>query len=111
MLQDTSAVGYLTTVGRVTGRPHRVPLRLVSHQGKLYASRRDTASDWCQNLMKNPRVTVELAGERIHGTARVPDDQGLAHKISSLKYPDDRSQRVRVIVEIVPDTHPSTSTG
>lgn len=111
MLQDTSVIGHLTTVGRVTGRPHRVPLRLVRHQGRLYASQRDTASDWCLNLIKNPRVTVELAGEQIHGTARIPDDQELARKISNLKYPDDRARRVRVIVEIVPDAHLSTGSG
>ena len=108
MPQDASAIGYLTTVGRVSGRPHRVPLKLVSHGGKLYASRRDTASDWCRNLINNPRVTVELEGEEIHGTARIPDDQELADKISSLKYPDGRARRVRVIVEIAPDAHPST---
>ena len=63
--EGDSAVGHLTTVGRVTGRPHRVALRLVYYQGNFYASRRDLASDWCRNLMKDPGVTVNLQGKEI----------------------------------------------
>ena len=103
MLEEgDSAIGYLTTVGRVSGRPHRVALRLVYHQGRFYASRRDTTSDWCRNLIVNPRVTVQLRGQEFHGTARVVDDDELSNRISSLKYRDERALRRRVIVEIVP---------
>ena len=101
MLQEgASAIGYLTTVGRTSGRPHRVTLRLVYHQGRFYASRRDTASDWCRNLMKDPGVTVQLDSEAFQATARVIDDDELAEKISSLKYQDHRTLRRRVLVEI-----------
>lgn len=34
-------------------------------EGKLYASRRDARSDWYQNLLKNPEVTVEIPGAAI----------------------------------------------
>ena len=103
MLPDgASGIGYLTTVGRVTGRPHRVALRLGYYRGRFYASRRDTASDWCRNLFKNPAVTVHIKGEDFPATARLLDDDGLARKISSLKYTDDRASRRRVVVEIIP---------
>ena len=105
MLQEgASAIGYLTTVGRVSGTPHTVALRLVCYQGKLYASRRDTASDWCRNLIKVPKVTVQLQGVELPAKARVVDDDELADKISSLKYQDKRAPRRRIIVEIVPTT-------
>ena len=104
MLQEGASVtGYLTTVGRVSGRPHRVVLRLVYHQGKFYASRKDSASDWCRNLIKNPKVTVRLQGEDFGATASVFDDDGVERRISSLKYPDQRALTRRVIVEIIPD--------
>ena len=103
MLQEgSSGIGYLTTVGRVSGRPHRVALRFVYYQSKFYTSRRDTASDWCKNLLRSPRVTVQLQGEAFQETAKLVDDDELARKISSLKYRDQRVHRRRVIVEIVP---------
>ena len=100
--ESDSAIGQLTTVGRVSGRPHRVALRLVHYQGNFYASRRDLASDWCRNLMKDPRVTVDLQGERIHAVAGVLRDDELARKISSFKYQDERALQRRVVIEIVP---------
>ncbi len=103
MLQEgASIIGYLTTVGRVSGRPHRVELRLVYYRGRFYASRRDAASDWCRNLIKNPRVTVQIQEEEVPAIARLVDDEELVSRISSLKYQDERALRRRVIVEIVP---------
>ncbi len=101
--EGSSAIGYLTTVGRASGRPHRVALRLVYHRGNVYASRRDAASDWCRNLIANPGVRVEMGGSEFGATARLVEDSDLAMKISRLKYGDARSLRRRVVVEIVPD--------
>lgn len=103
MLQEgSSIIGYLTTVGRVTGKLHTVALRLVYYHGRFYASRRDTASDWCRNLIKNPNVVLKLQGDDLPATARVVDDDRLAEKVSGLKYRDERASKRRVIVEIVP---------
>ena len=104
MLQEgSSSIGHLTTVGRVTGRPHRVALRLVYHLGKYYASRRNSASDWCRNLSKYSSVTVNIQGEEFPATARLLEDDELAAEISRLKYQDERAVRRRVVVEITPD--------
>ena len=99
--EGDAVIGYLTTMGRVSGRPHVVTLRLVYHGGKFYASRRDTASDWCRNLMAEPRVTIRLNGEETSATASVVDDVELARKVSGLKYGDQRALKPRVIVEMV----------
>ena len=63
---------YLTTVGRRTGRPHRIEMWFAVHDGRLYmlAGGRERA-DWVRNLQENPRVTIELGGEIRIGAARV----------------------------------------
>ena len=100
--EGESVIGYLTTVGRVTGEPHRVALRLVHLGGRLYASRRDALSDWCKNVTENPAVTVHVRDAEYHGTAALVDDPEMAGVISQLKYRDGRTLMRRVIVEIVP---------
>ncbi len=98
--EGDSFIGHLTTVGRVTGRPHRVALRLVYHGGMFYASRRDASSDWCRNLMANPEVTVLVDLEELPASARLVCDEGLAREVSRLKYPDGRADKRRILVEI-----------
>src|SRR5205807_2114356 len=52
---------YLTTIGRRTGRRHRIEIWFVVHDGRLFlmAGGRDRA-DWVRNLQANEHVTVEL---------------------------------------------------
>ncbi|SRR5579883_3086651 len=82
---------YLTTVGRRTGRPHRIEIWFAAHAGRLYllAGGRER-SDWVRNLQANPQVTVELGGETHVGKARVleagtAEDQ-LARELLLAKY-------------------------
>lgn len=82
---------YLTTIGRRTGRPHRIEIWFAAHGRRLYllAGGRERA-DWVRNLQVNPRVTVELRDEVHVGTARVleagtADDQ-LARELLLAKY-------------------------
>ena len=100
--EGASAIGYLTTVGRVTGQPHRVALRLVRLDGKLYVSRRDAASDWCRNLLREPAVAVEIGGVTLRGTARQVESEALLARVSAMKYTDGRTSRGRIVVEISP---------
>lgn len=68
-------VCYLTTVGRRTGRPHRIEIWFGATDGVLYLiSGNGPAADWFQNLQAEPAVTVELAGETRRGSARVVTD-------------------------------------
>ena len=102
MEEGPCVVGYLTTTGRVTGRPHIVPLRLVCYQDRIYASRRDARTDWCRNALRNPAVAVELAGQRFTGIASLVTDCALREKISQLKYGDRRNLEPRTVIEITP---------
>ena len=51
---------YLTTVGRRTGRPHRIEIWFAAHEGRLYllSGGRERA-DWVRNLQANPRVRLQ----------------------------------------------------
>ena len=63
---------YLTTIGRRTGRPHRIEIWFAAQDGHVYllAGGRER-SDWVRNLQANAHVTVELGDETHAGTARV----------------------------------------
>jgi deazaflavin-dependent oxidoreductase (nitroreductase family) len=63
---------YLTTIGRRTGRPHRIEIWFAAQDERLYllSGGRERA-DWVRNLQANPRVTVELGDEMHAGAARV----------------------------------------
>jgi len=82
---------YLTTIGRRTGRPHRIEIWFAAHNERLYLlSGGRERSDWVRNIQANPRVTVELDDETRAGMAHVleastPEDQ-LARKLLVVKY-------------------------
>ncbi len=63
---------YLTTVGRRSGRPHRIEIWFAARDDKVYllSGGRDRA-DWVRNVQTNPAVTVDLGGETHVGVARV----------------------------------------
>ena len=83
---------YLTTTGRVTGRPHEIEIwfSLVPETEILYMlSGGGDRSDWVRNLRRNPEVTVRIAGEELSGRAReardVEEDE-LARRLLVEKY-------------------------
>ena len=83
---------YLTTTGRVTGRPHEIEIwfSLVPETRTLYmlSGGRDR-SDWVKNLRRNPEVTVRIAGEEVSGRAREARDaeeDELARRLLVEKY-------------------------
>lgn len=82
---------YLTTTGRVSGRPHRIEIWFALRDATLYLLSGDRErSDWVRNLLANPRVSVELGDVRRDTTARVvePDteEDALARRLLLDKY-------------------------
>jgi deazaflavin-dependent oxidoreductase (nitroreductase family) len=68
---------YLTTTGRVSGRPHRIEIWFVHHQGTVYLlSGGGERSDWVRNLKRTSAVTVRIGGHDYPGTARLVTDPG-----------------------------------
>lgn len=67
---------YLTTRGRVSGRPHRIEIWFALDEQMLYLlSGGRGRSDWVKNLRATPDVTVELRGRRFAGCARIVEDE------------------------------------
>lgn len=67
---------YLTTRGRVTGKPHEIEIWFVVHEGAVYLmSGGMDRSDWAKNLMKDPNVTLRIAGQMFPATASILDDK------------------------------------
>jgi deazaflavin-dependent oxidoreductase (nitroreductase family) len=83
---------YLTTTGRVTGRPHEIEIwfALVPERRALYMlSGGGDRSDWVKNLRRNPEVTVRIADGRFAGLAREARDaeeDELARRLLVEKY-------------------------
>lgn len=67
---------YLTTAGRVTGKPHEIEIwfGLVGNTCYLLSGGRDK-SDWVKNLTRNPSVTVRIGGQTFRAAARIVTDE------------------------------------
>jgi deazaflavin-dependent oxidoreductase (nitroreductase family) len=82
---------YLTTTGRVSGKPHRIEIWFVLADETVYlmAGDRDR-SDWVRNLMAAPDVELEIGGRKRATRARVVDadaeEDALARRLMLEKY-------------------------
>lgn len=65
----SSAFCYLTTRGRRTGSPHRIEIWFVGHRDGAYLLSDSDRADWYRNLVADPAVTLEIAGETRTTTA------------------------------------------
>lgn len=81
---------YLTTVGRVSGKPHEIEIWFALEGLTLYMlSGGGDRSDWVKNLRRDPNVTVRLTGEHFEGRARVvesAEEDALARRLLVEKY-------------------------
>ena len=76
---------YLTTSGRVTGRPHRIEIWFALEGDTVYLlSGGRERSDWVKNLRKTPEVTVEFGPGVFTGCARVVADAAEDERARSL---------------------------
>jgi deazaflavin-dependent oxidoreductase (nitroreductase family) len=67
---------YLTTTGRVTGKPHEIEIWFAVNDGTIYLmSGGMDKSDWVKNLLKDPAVTVRIANRTFPAAARIVRDE------------------------------------
>ena len=99
---------YLTTTGRVTGRPHEIEIWFGLAGTTLYLlSGGGDRSDWVKNLRSQPACTVRIRDRRYPGHARVLEDgeeDATARRMLVEKYQprytgdlDDWGRRSRVV--------------
>ncbi|HEX2026168.1 MAG TPA: nitroreductase family deazaflavin-dependent oxidoreductase [Actinomycetota bacterium] len=87
---SSEAFCYVTTVGRRTGRPHRIEIWFRARRRTLYLlSGGGDRSDWVRNLRHQPRCSVEV-GSRTHAArARftlTPEEERAARRMLAAKY-------------------------
>src|SRR5258708_37244777 len=80
MTRDLKALAYadfcyLTTRGRVSGRPHSIEIWFAFHGHTLYmlSGGRDQA-DWVKNALRSPAVQVKINNTVFSGQARLVND-------------------------------------
>ncbi len=88
---------YLTTIGRVTGRPHEIEIWFGARENSIYLlSGGGRESDWVKNLLKNPEVTVRIAKTVFSATARLvadPEEEMAARYMLAEKYQEWEQER------------------
>ena len=82
---------YLTTTGRLSGRPHRIEIWFAFADGIVYLLSGDRdRSDWVRNLIASPEVTLEIGGDVREARARVvvsgTDEDALARRLLVNRY-------------------------
>ena len=96
-----SLVANLTTIGRKSGQPRTIELRFVYFRGSFYASSSKVAGKhWCQNMIRNPSVEMDVQGEKLSCVAKQVTDDALRRQILTLR--DSPPQMSRVVFEIKP---------
>jgi deazaflavin-dependent oxidoreductase (nitroreductase family) len=94
-------VGERTTVGRSTGLPRTVELRMVYLEGKFYAASSNVQSKhWCRNMIQNSNVTVKVGGEKFSCEAAQIMDDELRARVVKLR--DGKPLSERVVFELDP---------
>lgn len=71
----------LTTVGRKSGQPRTVTLWFVLDGDAAYLAGGKQDPQWCRNIRVNGEVTLEIAGTRLPGIARIVEDPGEARTV------------------------------
>ena len=66
---STTEFCSLTTRGRRSGSPHRIEIWFVAHDDGAYLLSDSDRADWYRNLVADPSVTLEIAGESRATTA------------------------------------------
>lgn len=81
---------YVTTTGRVSGKPHRIEIWFGAHDSTIYLlSGGGHKPDWVKNIKAHPAVDVRIGRARLTGTARLVSDaseEQRARELLAAKY-------------------------
>lgn len=81
---------YLTTAGRVTGKPHEIEIWFAARGRTIYMlAGGGHRSDWVKNIARNPSVQVRIGEQTLAGTAEIIEDGGArldARRLIAAKY-------------------------
>lgn len=72
---DHHSVIDLTTVGRVSGRPHTIEIWFYQPESTIYMlAGGGTRADWVRNLVRTPAVMIRAGDDTLVGDARLVTD-------------------------------------
>jgi deazaflavin-dependent oxidoreductase (nitroreductase family) len=102
---------YLTTTGRVTGRPHTIEIWFGQADSAIYLlAGGGHDADWVKNLQRSSDVSVRFRDQTFAGTARVvtqAEEDALARRLVVGKYQprdsDDLSEWGRTALAVAID--------
>jgi deazaflavin-dependent oxidoreductase (nitroreductase family) len=84
---------YLTTTGRLSGRPRRIEIWFTRREGRYYlVAEHGRRAQWVQNLLADPAVRVRVGARSFRARARVVDRRterdlvGAVRRRSEAKY-------------------------
>jgi deazaflavin-dependent oxidoreductase (nitroreductase family) len=81
---------YLTTVGRKSGRRHRVEIWFALHGRRVYLlSGGGDSADWVQNIISNSRVRIQIGSRSVAARGRIvkrPAEDSVARELLDAKY-------------------------
>lgn len=101
LTDPSTVVADLTTIGRKSGAPRKVELRLLFYKGSFYAtSTRVQGKHWCQNLLANGAVDITVKGEKLACLGTQVSDETLRREVLTLR--DTPAQFERVVFQITP---------
>jgi deazaflavin-dependent oxidoreductase (nitroreductase family) len=88
-VEDESTV-KLTTIGRVSGKPHTVTIWFVREGDHLFVqSGKDGHTNWYQNALVHPEIALHIGALKLRGRATPvtdPEETAHAHRLFELKY-------------------------
>lgn len=65
---------YVTTIGRVTGRPGEIEIWFILRREKFYLfAESGEAAGWVKNIRRNPNVRVRIGEHEMDAVAKVLD--------------------------------------
>jgi deazaflavin-dependent oxidoreductase (nitroreductase family) len=75
----------ITTRGRKSGQPRWTPVEYRRHGSKIYViSGWGERPNWVQNLLVDPKVTLQQGGQQMAAQAQLVDDPGEALRVLNL---------------------------
>ena len=84
---------YVTTTGRVSGKPREIEIWFVAFDDKLYIlAEHFRKAQWVQNIDRNPRIRVRMGDREGDATARILDREAdsaawqMAQQLAREKY-------------------------
>ena len=94
---STQSYCYLTTTGRVTGKPHEIEIWFGMEGETIYLlSGGGEKSDWVKNMRVQPQVKVRIAKRHFTGQARFAldaEEESRARRLLAGKYQGWREGR------------------